>query len=398
MGTTPKWIHDGGIYFQIPGDTVIHNSPGSGIFEVIKSPNPNDSRIGLAKVSEKFIFDHKIYNLGVDDFMDMVKKTWESSVYVGGKKSLGILFDGVKGSGKTIAAKILANKIGLPVLVINHGFDGIVSFMNSIEFDCIVLIDEAEKTFADRDHELLKLIDGVFNNTSRKLYILTTNKSYQLNDNLLGRPGRIRYKLEFNNISKETALDYINDNIEDKSKVKDVIEILRSLRVSTIDVLRTIVEEVNIHGTLDNSELLNLTTIKRTYSVFVYKEGTSTWKFIKNNYTNPDISLKDWLMKGEYITDEAREGLDDNHHGSLDDCNLAYMDLSFGGCEFGSARVESGSIFLKGSKLSVSYLGYGRILNVDEEESSITATDGDNQIYHIVIFDEITRQNYEYTY
>lgn len=60
-----------------------------------------------------------------------------------------------------------------------------VSFIQQLDFECIVLIDEAEKTFkrGESDEVLLKLIDGVYNR-SRKLYILTTN-TLNVNENYL---------------------------------------------------------------------------------------------------------------------------------------------------------------------------------------------------------------------
>ena len=54
-------------------------------------------------------------------------------------------------------------------------------------------------------------IDGVYN-ACRRLYILTTNQ-LTLNDNLLGRPGRIRYRFEFSNLLPEAIEEYLKDNL-----------------------------------------------------------------------------------------------------------------------------------------------------------------------------------------
>lgn len=100
-------------------------------------------------------------------------------------------FNGLKGTGKTIGAKILSNRMGIPVILVNAPYNGLLDFIQSLCFECVVLIDEAEKTFHENGEILLKMIDGVYNE-KRKLYLLTTNNLY-LDSNLLGRPGRIRY-------------------------------------------------------------------------------------------------------------------------------------------------------------------------------------------------------------
>ncbi len=61
-----------------------------------------------------------------------------------------------------------------------------LEFIQSLCFEAIILIDEAEKTFDEEEDVLLKMIDGVYN-SKRKLYILTTNE-LNIDENLLGRP------------------------------------------------------------------------------------------------------------------------------------------------------------------------------------------------------------------
>ena len=135
------------------------------------------------------------------------------------------------------------------MIVVNQSFDGaVLEFIPRLSFEAVILIDEAEKTFSEKDdaHILLKLIDGVYNRT-RKLYILTTNKLH-INENLLGRPGRIRYIQEFTNLPKSAVEEYLEDNLEDKSKKQTVMDIVDLLEISTIDILKSIVEEFNIFG------------------------------------------------------------------------------------------------------------------------------------------------------
>ena len=94
-----KWINEGGIFFPISGDTVIHKTPGPGIFKVTQSPNPMDARLGLVKVCNKFEFNFKIYKLGAESISEKIKTVWNSDLFVNNNRSLGVIFNGLKGTG-----------------------------------------------------------------------------------------------------------------------------------------------------------------------------------------------------------------------------------------------------------------------------------------------------------
>ena len=164
-------------------------------------------------------------------------------------------------------------------------YEGLVNFLQSLCFECIVFIDEAEKTFkkGEDDDVLLRLIDGVYNET-RKLYILTTNQ-LTLNDNLLGRPGRIRYRFEFGNLLPKAVKDYLDDNLLPEYAVqrKNILEQVDLLEISTIDILKALVDEVNIHGRLPESQCLNIPTAKHAFEIleFYYIAELDRYKEVK---------------------------------------------------------------------------------------------------------------------
>ena len=112
---------------------------------------------------------------------------------------------------------------------------------------------------------MLKLVDGVYSN-SRKLYLLTTNQ-LSINDNLLGRPGRIRYIHEFKNLPKEAVEEYVKDNLIDQSKAEIVYTQVDQLTISTIDILKSIVDEVNMLGSLGDPCELNIPKAKYVFDV-----------------------------------------------------------------------------------------------------------------------------------
>ena len=186
------WNQDGNNFTL--GETTKHiKSLPAGVYVL------NKSMFGfyLDRIEEEFEFGHKLYGLETA-LIDPVIKTWNST-----NKNLGVLLNGLKGTGKTVTAKVICNKLSLPVILINENPDGggIPDYLNEIEQEVIVMMDEYEKVFGE-DSELLTVMDGVLTSTSRKLFMLTTNNTY-INENLLQRPSRIRYQKTFKDLSPE---------------------------------------------------------------------------------------------------------------------------------------------------------------------------------------------------
>ena len=142
-----QWINEAGTFYPVSGDTRLLASPGHGVFVVVESATPMMKRIGLNRIGDKFDFDFKLYELGTDPIIRLVKKTWESRPFVEGNKNLGVIFNGIKGTGKTLSAKLLCNAIGLPIVIVQNSSEGLLPFLQSLNFECVVFIDEAEKTF-----------------------------------------------------------------------------------------------------------------------------------------------------------------------------------------------------------------------------------------------------------
>lgn len=253
-----KWINDGGILYPIPGAATLLETPGHGVFRIHE--DARTGRLGLDRMDESFSFSFKVYDTGCEAMLDKILKTWDSSIFTGSGKNLGVIFNGLKGTGKTIAAKILCNRTGLPTIVISKVFDGMLEFIQSLNFEAAILIDEAEKTFDDNREMLLKMIDGVYN-SSRKLYILTTNK-LNLDENLLGRPGRIRYIHDFGNLPEAVIEQVIDDNLAEKHLRSSILKLVDRLEISTIDILKSIVEECNITGELPDEKSFNIPMAK----------------------------------------------------------------------------------------------------------------------------------------
>lgn len=267
--TTIKWLFSGGLYQQHSGDLEIVTTPGKGVYTLLEDPNPMSKVVLMKPLFPKFQFDYKLYDLEMDKYLEYIQKTWEDDLFVDSNKNLGVIFNGIKGTGKTVAAKLLCNKLDLPVICVPAAFDGLELFLSQIPFDCVIFIDEMEKIFKkdENDSVLLRVIDGIYSG-GRKLFIMTTN-TLNINNNLVGRPGRIRYIKSFDNLPIKIVKAYLEDNLNDKSKVNDLINFVDTLEISTIDILKCLVEEMNIHGKIED-DFAKIINVERAASVLMW--------------------------------------------------------------------------------------------------------------------------------
>lgn len=235
-----KWIKSGSRYNQVEGE--IESVP-------VVPPGIYETELTMAgwflhKTADRFDFPYKLYDLQ-NDFLLHLKKTYECTT-----GNLGILFNGIRGTGKTVTAKTFANMLNLPIIIVKSMGDhneGLISYLSSFNFDCVFFFDEFEKQFNENDCSILQFMDGVYSSNYRRVFLLTTN-SLSVNENLLSRPSRVRYVREFGNLEEKVVREYLKDNLHDQEATEELVGYVDTLTISTIDILKTIVEEVNIHG------------------------------------------------------------------------------------------------------------------------------------------------------
>ena len=257
------WMIAGDTYSQVDPNFKISEKLTPGIY------NLELTMFGwkLAKFADSFVFPYKLYNLE-NDFVNHVIKTYNNT-----DGNLGILLNGIKGTGKTVTAKVLANQLNLPVIVLKSMGDqnqSMIEYLSSINCDCILFMDEFEKNFSESDSTILQIMDGVYNSSHRKVFLLTTNLM-NINENLIGRPSRIRYVKHFGNLSLDTVNAYLDDALKCAAAREEILSYIDTLTISTIDILKTIVNEVNIHGMegLKNAKAyFNVQTNEYNYSCY----------------------------------------------------------------------------------------------------------------------------------
>ena len=107
-------------------------------------------------------------------------------------------------------------------------------------------------------------MDGMYSDLSRKMFILTTNERC-INDNLVARPSRIRYFKEFNDIDINVLSNYIDDNLIDKSRKSEILKFLDQLKNCTIDIVKAVIEEINLHNCSINTIVDYMNLVKKDY-------------------------------------------------------------------------------------------------------------------------------------
>ncbi len=329
--------------------------------------NPDCREIFLEDFADEFHFDFKIYGME-SRLIEHIMTTFENTT-----SNLGILFNGTKGTGKTITAKIIANKTNLPVILINAPYPGLADFISKINSSCVLFFDEFEKNFdteKGHDLELLSVMDGVFNSPYRRVFLLTANKLY-INENFIGRPSRIRYKKSFENLSTDVIMEYLDDCLKDKSKVQEVLTFIDSLAISTIDILKTIVEELNIHkcSINDFKNFINVEQAKYSYLVqYCYYDVNEKNSIAIFRNTLAKVGTKDKDGDGgEYTLDENDLDIYRVRVGSMIAADLLKIGDPFGGYGLVVESLTADGILVTETKEGSRY--YFKICNLEDRPS-----------------------------
>ena len=302
------FLKRGSVYSQTESNFQVLNFLDNGIFQI--NQDPQTGELFLVRIADNFHFGFKLYGLD-NNLISHVIDTYHKQPV---KRNLGVLLNGAKGTGKTVTAKVLSNELGLPVILCERPYPGLSKFLASINQDCIFFFDEFEKNFRlkcddDEDcagEDLLSIMDGVYNADHCHVFLLTTNK-LRVNDNLISRPSRIRYLKSFGDVIDRKILEeFVDDNLNYPEYKDEIMGFIDTLTMATIDIVKSIVEEVNIHN-------CGIASFKDFFNVkeAVYKYLTRTWSFcIGDNDEN--MTKNEFLKKCKtYIYNEDRPNYGD---------------------------------------------------------------------------------------
>ena len=190
-----------------------------------------------------------------------------ADAYEKSNRSLGVLFSGGKGLGKSLTTRLVIEKLinNHAVIIINKYIDGMFEFLEPIK-NAIYLFDEFEKTMrgnvnehndnnsTTKQDQILTFLDGTASGT-HNLFLFTVNDKRELNDNLLSRPGRIRYHYQFESCDADTIRSYCRDNLKKPELESEVVNTLTVTRYVSLDIVRAIVDELNDYDVTVNEAM-----------------------------------------------------------------------------------------------------------------------------------------------
>ena len=236
----------------------------------------------LSKVADNFTFDYKLYGLETD-FINRVIKTYNAT----DNGNLGILLNGLKGTGKTVSSKQIANTLNQPIIIVGENKPQYPSFLNSIPQNITIFIDEYEKTFGNASN-MLTIMDGASNSEYRRVFLLTTNE-LRVESNMIQRPGRVRYLKTFDHLKPAVIKEIVDDILVHKQFTNDCIQFISSLETITVDIVKAVLNEVNIHEEAPTAfeTIFNVKKLKGKYNVSIREEDGRLTEIASNINVHP---------------------------------------------------------------------------------------------------------------
>lgn len=328
-----KIISFGQTYQIYPDDLKTYDALPAGTYKIVFNPM---SGFSLTKIHDFESIEEKTYGTHPER-IEKILKAYEKF-----ERSLGVIFSGDKGMGKSLSLQLLAKEaveMGLPVIMVPKAYKGVADFIESIDQEALIVFDEFEKVFTNTGNrdpyrsgdnqpntesqtDLLGLFDGT--SQVKRLYAITVNHLTRVNEFMVSRTGRFHYHIRFDYPTSDEIEEYLSDKLEEqyRDEIKHVIAFSTRVKLN-YDSLRAIAFELNCGYSFKSaiSDLNILTTDAQKYDV-------------KVNFSNGQVTdLKEQPLNlfGESIRLDGYGGRDE------------YFSLSF----------NTSSIMTDGSKLIV---------------------------------------------
>lgn len=284
------------------------------------------------------------------------------STFLDRPAATGVMLTGEKGSGKSLLAKqvsITGAAKGIPTIVINapmHG-DKFNNFVQTIQQACIILFDEFEKVYDSTEQEaILTLLDGVF--PSKKLFLLTCNDKWRVDQHMRNRPGRIYYMIDFKGLDVAFIREYCEDNLRARHHIERICQIASLFAQFNFDMLKALVEEMNRYNEAPEVALKMLNakpefdTGGNRYQVDLTVNGIPLEKH--------DISRSEW--KGNPLQGTVQVNYKEYENNQFETCDSDDDEFEWGDLRFTPADLKK--IDSDG----------GRFIFVDSDGNALTLT------------------------
>lgn len=200
----------------------------------------------------------------------------------------GVMLAGLKGSGKTVMAKVIANKSGLPIINIDknirpHILRNIVEKLG--DTSVCFLFDELDKVLADYDDSvLLQVLDGS-DTKGKHMILFTCNDDDEISEYLIDRCSRIRYWRKFDEMSPSLIMEVLNDKLNDKKEVKSLTDFIKdNFEVCSFDNIASFVKEANDYPTVTYEELFEDMNLSSKGSIKPHPRKKTNAKCLKEKF------------------------------------------------------------------------------------------------------------------
>ena len=197
----------------------------------------------------------------------------------------GVMLSGLKGSGKTIMAKSIANESNLPIINIDKSIRPwalkvLVELLG--DTNICFMFDELDKLLEDYDDSaLLQILDGA-DTKGKHMILFTCNNEECISEYLIDRCSRIRYWRKFDEMSPSLIMEVLNDKLNDKKEVESLTDFIKdNFEICSFDNIASFINEVNNYPTTTFEELfedMNLTSKNGQI-----KPAKRNSRFIKSN-------------------------------------------------------------------------------------------------------------------
>ena len=308
------------------------------------------------------------------------------------EKNLGVLLSGGRGLGKTLTTRLVIEQLKdeCPIITISEYSSDLSDFLTNIS-GCVILMDEFEKFMSGntskeensmtKQESLLSIFDGNTNNKGN-LFLLTVNEVNKLNENLLSRPGRIRYNFKYESESGDVIRAYCEDNLDRKELIPEIITVLSSARYVSMDIISAFVQELNDFPNLTPRDIQRFFNIEQdsSYTFKIYTEYNGHEGVFATTFNSLRSRTRDWIylepnslndLKKQFKENGELEEDEDFEDSGLFPHAICYSieQVSFPSFVIGSAEIDADAVTIEStnSTISIDNIHITKVVLIDKK-------------------------------
>jgi hypothetical protein len=197
----------------------------------------------------------------------------------------------------------------------------------------VILFDEFEKVYDSDDQEkALTLLDGVF--PSKKLFVLTCNDKWRVDQHMRNRPGRIFYMLDYKGLDSAFITEYCNDNLKPDllKHTEKLCQIASLFAQFNFDMLKATVEEMNRYDE-EPQDALRMLNVKPEFD----SGNKFTMKLIRDGEEVKTTDMESTEWKGNPLQSQVTVHVREYEDTKDDDGDL---DWNWGNIKFDPSHIK----------------------------------------------------------